>query len=125
MVANFKKFIFRFALKCIHQNGSTKQKFNTSIRRALTSALKYRVCPPKTSNKWAVAFGSYITYEIIYKTRTLRLYGIGKVRDRLIGEAFLHFSDVQLLQQRQLTGNTNLANLFSFFLPNQQTFSNT
>ena len=34
----------------------------------------------------------------------LRLYGIGKVRDRLIGEAFLHFSDVQLLQQKQLTG---------------------
>ena len=33
-----------------------------------------------------------------------RLYGIGKVRDRLIGEAFLHFSDVQLLQQKQLTG---------------------
>jgi len=33
----------------------------------------------------------------------IRLYGIGKVRDRLIGEAFLHFSDIQLLQQKQLT----------------------
>ncbi|CBY08530.1 unnamed protein product [Oikopleura dioica] len=33
----------------------------------------------------------------------IRLYGIGKVRDRLIGEALLHFSDVNLLQQKQLT----------------------
>ncbi|CAG5100151.1 Oidioi.mRNA.OKI2018_I69.XSR.g16867.t1.cds [Oikopleura dioica] len=33
----------------------------------------------------------------------IRLYGIGKVRDRLVGEALLHFSDVNLLQQKQLT----------------------
>ena len=44
-----------------------------------------------------------------------RLYGIGKVRDRLIGEAFLHFSDIQLLQQKQLTGNFKY--LINYFVP--------
>ena len=50
-----------------------------------------------------------------YKNTFFRLYGIGKVRDRLIGEAFLHFSDVQLLQQRQITGNFDLIPVFIKF----------
>ena len=77
---------FRTVTRASGVSCSLRQKVNR-----LKSRLKCKKCYCTSSQKY------------IY-----RLYGIGKVRDRLIGEAFLHFSDVQLLQQRQITGDFKL-----------------
>ena len=75
-----------------------------STRLVLTSASKCPVSIPMMLKRWDAASGIIQLSMTHHNLSLLRLYGIGKVRDRLIGEAFLHFSDVQLLQQKQLTG---------------------